>query len=232
VIAIANDAASDVLTLYPSRDNTIFEEPDTALSNGRGHHLFAGTPSHQFFRRGLILFPVADHIPMGSVINNVILTMHVSLTNTGDQKQFLYGVLADWGEGDSDADGPEGKGAPAALGDATWLFRYYPTVEWNTPGGDITIYERATGRIGFEGFWSWASLGMKLDVQSWVDDPGSNFGWMIIGDETLGKKYVKRYDSREHPDISRRPLLTVDFTPPTVAVTLSTWGRIKALYIE
>ena len=60
---------------------------------------------------------------------------------------------------------------------------------------------------------------MKLDVQGWVDNPASNFGWMILLDETLGKKHVKRYDSREHPDPAVRPTLRIWFTPP-VCITV------------
>ena len=57
---------------------------------------------------------------------------------------------------------------------------------------------------------------------------GTSFGWLIYG-EGSGVQTAKRYDSREHFDPARRPLLVVEFTPPpeppVVEIpTLSPWG--------
>jgi hypothetical protein len=57
---------------------------------------------------------------------------------------------------------------------------------------------------------------LVLDVQTWLNTPASNFGWMIIGVET-GFGTTKRFDSRENFDVSFRPALTVTFTPPCYA---------------
>jgi len=47
-------------------------------------------------------------------------------------------------------------------------------------------------------------------VQSWIDTPATNFGWILVGDEaTFGS--AKRFASREDPFIVSRPRLVVDF---------------------
>ena len=39
---------------------------------------------------------------------------------------------------------------------------------------------------------------MLADVQKWLDDPSSNFGWLLLGDETKSRT-TKRFDSSEKP---------------------------------
>jgi hypothetical protein len=54
---------------------------------------------------------------------------------------------------------------------------------------------------------------MVADVQSWLDGPGGNHGWALLGDESIGGT-AKRFDSRGNPDPSLRPELLIDYTPP------------------
>jgi hypothetical protein len=37
---------------------------------------------------------------------------------------------------------------------------------------------------------------MVADVQSWLNSPGSNFGWLVLGDESVAGS-AKRFDTRE-----------------------------------
>lgn len=55
---------------------------------------------------------------------------------------------------------------------------------------------------------------MASDVQAWLDDPNSNFGWIVIGDELPNQSSAKRFDSRESSDTGNRPVLTIEFEPP------------------
>ena len=50
---------------------------------------------------------------------------------------------------------------------------------------------------------------MVADVQGWIDNPGSNNGWMVIGDE-VNPTTARRFDSSEG---GSPPQLVVDFTP-------------------
>ena len=57
---------------------------------------------------------------------------------------------------------------------------------------------------------------MVVDVQSWLDS-GSNFGWILVGDEGTDGS-AKGFSSREDGTAANRPQLTIDFT--TVPVEL------------
>ena len=53
---------------------------------------------------------------------------------------------------------------------------------------------------------------MAADVQSWLDGPSSNFGWLLRGNEEVIHT-TKRFDSKENPVVAMRPSLEVTFTP-------------------
>ena len=41
----------------------------------------------------------------------------------------------------------------------------------------------AAGAVGYEGFYNWGSTQqMVADVQMWLDDPSSDFGWLVKAD--------------------------------------------------
>ena len=54
-----------------------------------------------------------------------------------------------------------------------------------------------------------SSPGLVANVQQWVNNPGSNFGLLIRGDESVTGTAM-RYDSRASAALG--PLLSVDFT--------------------
>ena len=55
---------------------------------------------------------------------------------------------------------------------------------------------------------------MVLDAQTWLDDPGSNFGWLLKAADEGPSRTAKRFDSKDHPTTARRPTVSIDFTPP------------------
>ena len=123
----------------------------------------------------------------------------------------LHLVTADWGEGASNSGNPGGTGGAAAPGDATWTHRIYPTTLWTTAGGDFAAGASATTSVGAIAFYSWKAAQMKSDVQAWLDTPANNFGWVIIGDESVSRS-ARRLDSRENPTPASRPALKVFYT--------------------
>jgi len=215
-----------------TRDNTIYQEG--SYSNGLGQYIFAGnnaggadaTPDA---RRALLYFAIADNLPAGALIDSVRMTLYMSKTIAPASALTIHKLTADWGEGSSNATGPEGAGADALPGDATWLRRFFDTTSWTTPGGDFVAGTSASQMVGSIGSYVWKSTQMRIDVQSWLDSPVSNFGWILIGDETVSAT-AKRFDSREHSVVAYRPKLTVYYTTQTVPVQSSTWGSVKALY--
>jgi hypothetical protein len=219
-------AHADLVALVPAKDNTLYEDANGSLSNGAGAFFFAGRTNMGVIRRGLIAFDIAGEIPAGSVINNVTLTLHMAMSGPGTFAVSLHRALADWGEGTSDAEGGEGGGAVATVGDATWLHTFYDTNFWTNPGGDFTTTPSASAAIGGVNFYSWTSTIMATDVQQWLDQPLTNFGWLLKGDESaLGT--AKKFDSRQGTDPQYWPVLTIDYTPvpaPSGAVLLTMVG--------
>jgi hypothetical protein len=239
-LLVAPTALADSVTIEPAKDNTLFEP--SGLSNGSGDGLFCGRKgafAGGLLVRALLQFDVAAAVPSGSTIDSVSLTLTVqaSAPGSGDQVHTLHRVAQDWGEGDSIAFG--GAGVPAEPGDATWTNTFFPTDIWDTPGGDFdaTVSGSATVGIMFVGVTWESTAQMVADVQTWLDDPSSNFGWLMKGNEDV-LQTAKRFGSREHPDPLIRPSLTIEFTPPAcpdidgddvvgfsdLLVILSTWS--------
>jgi hypothetical protein len=200
------------------RDNTIFEFTPLSgdLSEGGGSWIFTGRtnqPADQGpVRRGLIFFDLADSgIPPNALVTKVTLQLHLSASapRSGPQSTSLHRLLTDWGEGNSFSQGTGGVPTP---GDATWRHTFFNTSFWTTPGGDFSPTTSATTLVDKTGFYSWSSFQMALDVQDWLTEPATNFGWIILGNETLPQS-AKRFDSRQNTTAADRPLLIVEYQP-------------------
>lgn len=204
------------VTLVPSKDNTLYEDIAGSLSNGAGPSFFVGRTLTNSLRRGLMAFPIAGNIPAGATITNVTLTLTVSRNHGGAQNISLHRVLADWGEGTSVAAGEGGTGAPATTGDATWLHRFFNSSLWSIPGGDFSPTVSAAVLVDQNGSYTVASTPRLVsDVQGWLNNPATNFGWIAVSDTTPG--LAKRFDTRENTTAANRPRLVVTFTPSLAA---------------
>jgi hypothetical protein len=208
---VASSVSAAIINLTPSKDNTLYEyDPaDGDRSNGAGFHIFAGETAMGELRRGVLAFDIAGHIPAGSTILAVTLSMNMSRTALDTARTVeLHKLLADWGEGTSHSPGEEGDGAPATPNDATWRHRFFDTIFWTNQGGDFSTTVSASQSVGPIGQYAWTSAQMVADVQSWLDNPGNNFGWLVLGDESTSIT-AKRFDSRES---ASPPMLTIQYT--------------------
>src|SRR6266550_140276 len=196
-MAMPGVARADVATIGAAKDNTIFQS-NVNNSLGGGQAIFAGTNAQLSPRRGLIDFDIAASIPAGSTINSVQLTLFLNSLASGSTATptiHLYRLSDDWGEGTagSTVNGPAGvgQGIAAGEGDATWNARHFsattPTL-WNTPGGDFAAIDSAALAIvgtTLNTPYTWQSTpAMVADVQSWLSDPSTNFGWLLKGEES------------------------------------------------
>jgi len=216
--ACVTTATANIINITSTKDNTLYEyDPaEGDHSNGAGFHFFAGENGMGELRRGVIAFDVAGTIPAGSTIIAVTLTMNMSMTPAGPETVELHRLLADWGEGTSHAPMGEGDGAPATPNDATWRHRFFDTIFWVTEGGDFSAVASAVQSVGGVGQYMWSSAQMVADVQEWLDSPASNFGWLVLGDETAIAT-AKRFDTRES---ASPPMLSIQYTPgPRVTPT-------------
>jgi hypothetical protein len=201
-------AIAQLANINPVKDNTLYEfvPADGDRSNALGLHFFTGETGMGELRRGVLAFDIGGNIPAGSTILGVTLSLNMSMTASGTPRTTeLHKLLADWGEGTSVAPGEEGTGAPATINDATWRHRFFDTIFWTTEGGDFSATVSATQSVGAVGMYTWSSPQMVADVQSWLNDPATNFGWLVLGDESEIAT-AKRFDTRES---ASAPVLTI-----------------------
>ncbi len=201
-------------------DNTLYQSATGNLSNGKGPSVFSGVTATGSIRRALLRFDVAGTLPANAVVLSAVVNLNVVQSTV-----FLptpatgHRVLRAWGEGNSTASGPGGGGTAAATGDATWLHTFWSTSFWTTPGGDFAAAPSFTLAMpGLGAGSSNPSEQAAADVQSWLNNPSQNFGWLIkIADETVPST-ARRISSRESA--------TTPPTPPTLSVTYLLPGQV------
>jgi hypothetical protein len=209
-------ARAEQATLGASHDNTLYASVQGTLSNGAGQHLFVGSNNLGEARRGLLRFDLAAAgVPVTATVDSVHLTLTMSRSESTDVSQVaIHRLLASWGEGSSRAAGEEGMGAPPTPGDATWTHRFFGGELWTVAGGAFATAASATVQVGQEAVYTWRSTaGMVADVQAWIQQPQSNFGWIVLGNETT-RRTAKRFDSRSHTVPQARPSLAVFYKVP------------------
>lgn len=210
-VILKGSIAQEIQTIIPNQDNTMIESATGALSNGQGPMLFVGRTNQpqDSIRRGVISFDIANKIPAGSKITSVTLQLTLEQTPSKNQSIELHRLLKNWGEGKSFH--PGGQGDRSTEGDATWLHTFYDSQLWSNPGGDFSEKVSAATTVGAQGVYTWESTSeMVADVQEWLDSPDDNFGWLILGNETISKT-VKGFASSENPEPSAQPQLKVAY---------------------
>ncbi len=230
---------ADSTSIIAAHDNTTFQSnPSNSL--GGGQAIFVGNNAQNSPRRGLISFDIASNIPTGATINSVQLMLFLIQVPGGAAPSptiTLYRLSNDWGEGiaGNTSTGPNGvgQGFAAADGDATWNARHFsatfPTL-WTTPGGDFAATSSASAAIigtTLNTPYTWGSTpALVADVQSWLIDSTSNFGWILKTDDETIASNVRSFWSRESArtgQSSFSPQLLVSYTPvpePTSAILM------------
>lgn len=223
---VAGVADARRMVVPAARDNTLFGPFNSELSNGSGPGVFSGSTRGFGTRRALLQFALTDSLPGQAQIDSVHVRLHLNRTSTGAFTHRLHRLQHDWGEAASFTTG--GGGALAQPGDATWSHAFWDSLPWSTPGGDFEAAISAEAVVDSIGDYFWGSTPQLVaDVQAWVNDPATNFGWILIGDETTAS--AKRFDSRESATLELRPELVIDFSPPTHTAVQS-WSGIKQMF--
>ena len=241
-LVAAAAAPADTISLRPAADATLIQPNDgNQYALGAAYNIYCGRVGVNgggTFRRALVRFDLTA-IPPGSRILSVSLRAYMSQTSAGTHECRLHRMLESWGEGASFAFG--GGGTAPEPTDATWAYRFWPTTRWSAQGGVFASAASAAKPVGAVGSYTWGStLALVADVQSWVDDPSSNFGWAITGNEAA-LETAKRFESRESGDPLRHPTVTITFSPPAaprgdlngdsrvdgadIGVLLAAWGQ-------
>ena len=196
--AMSATAWSANATINPIMDNTLAQElPDN--SSGACDSIFSGLTDNGAgtARRALLQFDIAGSIPANSTITSVALNMTVTRgSNHVDTTFTLHPNSGAWVEG-TEGCGVRGggQGEPSTGG-----------VTWNTMPGNVTTASGSTLINNTTPVWSSTAV-MVSDVQDWLDNPGTNYGWVVIGDETTDTT-TRRFGSRES---ASPPQLVVEF---------------------
>ena len=213
ICALAASLLAGTVTIPAQRDATLIEEPNGALANGAGAAIFAGRTNQpdNGLRRALIRFDLAPEAETAALSPVSIESVALVLTNTmaGDvaPREFrLHRMLADWGEGPSVGNG--GFGVESEPGDATWVHAFYPDGFFMHNGAQFDGEPSARLVIGGPGVYRFDGDGIKRDLAGWLRDPATNFGWILIGDETH-LRTARSFGSREHPVPEFRPVLEI-----------------------
>lgn len=171
--------------------------------------------------RALLRFDVNGNVPFGSHITNANLSMNCASV-TGTQSAItlsLYRMLDDWGEGTSAATLIPSLGVAATTNDATWINNLYPsTNSWTTAGGAYFPLSSASTIVAGPALYAWSNTKMINDLQTWLNDPSTNKGWVLRTNET-GANQEKLFNSKD--DVSNKPTLAITYTNNIVATTMS-----------
>ncbi len=191
--------SAQTVEILPTADNTIFEYPGFAVSNGAGPHLYVGRTNNSggsSARRGLLRFDLAGVLPSDATILEVSLHLTCSSSNGGASTVSLHRLLASFGEGTSNSGSPGGTGAMAVAPDATWSHAQWPTMPWANSGGDFETTALAAVNVTGPGVYTWGpNPALTSDAQQQLQDPQNAHGWLIRSSEIAG--LAKRFDTRE-----------------------------------
>jgi len=186
--------------------------------------------------RMLMRFDVAGSVPAGSVITRARLRLRVTRVpeDPPDSDFALHRILRPWVEGEGvmrDVQGeivpePTGTagGSLAMEGEVTWNSQAHDQILWSIPGGtfgsDYIAEPSAVQAIGTTTgtrFFEFGGDGIA-EVQAMLDDPGSNFGWMLLSQDEETRRAARRIGSR---DIPSPPRLLLEFDLPASFVITS-----------
>ena len=146
--------------------------------------------------------------------------------------------------GGDPGDSQPGRGRAAENGDATWYQTVYDSGADNPPtflGSADSRYWTAEGALGDAAYtpgfapagsvadvryldeslnqYTWTfdqpTDQMLIDIQSWIDNPGDNLGWVLVGQEGLTSS-KRGFASRDHDNVDWWPTLTVWYTQAAV----------------
>ncbi|MGZ4987875.1 MAG: DNRLRE domain-containing protein [Limisphaerales bacterium] len=205
--------------MVPVSDTCLIEiAPDNNM--GGQTYFNAGSNMQGTRNRGLLRFDLSQ-IPPGSLITSATLTLWVvGVPTDGPAGSIfdLHRMLKPWGEGSELAIVGAGRGSPATTNEATWNDRFaYANAPWTAPGGkpdaDYLSGSTAEKFISDTTSYDFRFGTLAQDVQFWLDNPQSNFGWMLMARDETQISTARRFGSREDPD--NTPTLDITFIPAT-----------------
>jgi hypothetical protein len=215
-------ARAATVELAPVADTTLIEAAPGNNLGGQGI-VNAGSTATLKRNRGLFRFEPAAALPAGARVTAATLILEVTgepPSPAATSSFSLHRVLRAWGEGAGvSVAGAPGLGETATAGEATWTHRFALTADtWASPGagagedyvtaGSASVFVYGTD----ESPYRLEGAGLAADVQAWLDEPATNFGWILIAEAEATAKTARRFGAREDP--AAAPLLIVTYDDP------------------
>jgi len=236
LLSVGSNTVAEKVGLAAVSDNFISEEyPDNTC--GGGDSLKVGVDENGNELRSLLKFDVSS-IPAGAHITYVGLRLYLeSKTGSGAGDLKLHPLTHDWSEG---AKACSGNGIHATQSDeSTWSDASYSSTSWPTPGGSFSPTEssaRFSGAFAHASvFHYWRQRNMEAtpplieDVQRWIDQPASNYGWILKADvfkrNTLPSHSVWQYASSESQITSQMPRLLIEYEMSESSSTITRYDQ-------
>jgi hypothetical protein len=228
ILVFSGNSLADTTVLRPVADAVLWEvNPDNNVGKNPDIGVGAVSAAGQGKRgRGLFMFDTSK-IPTNATVTSAKLIVRVVKVPSPkvDANFDLRKVLASWGEGVKSST----TGAPATAGEVTWKARFAGgagrvATNWSVAGGafgtDFANVVSATTQLRGVANYTFASTPqMVADVQSWVQNTNSNFGWVMIcqaeGTQRTAKRIATREAAADTATITNRPLLEVVYTVPS-----------------
>jgi hypothetical protein len=207
-VVAATSGRADSILLAPVADAEINQfTPDanypfgSSIATGK-----LGVNSGNEVRRALIRFDPSGQIPPGAVITAVSVTVNVvRIPGTPANSTFdLRRVLQSWTETG-----------------VTWNSRSNG-LPWNSPGAEGVgdAFASASSSVFVTGLNSYTfpfTPALLSDVQSWLNNPGTNFGWLLVSEDEVTSETARRFGAREDP--ANAPVLEIDYAlSPTITI--------------
>lgn len=212
------------VSIIPSADTTLIGIAPTN-NNGAQPWVLCGRIQINYVNRGLFKFDLT-WLPTNAVIRSAAVTLEVIKVPDEPPENSTFGLhrmLRPWGEGDNVAGMFPGQGSPANAGEATYLCAFFPTNYWSAPGAaeglDFSSVESSFQMIAGLGTYQFEfTPELADDVQGWVNNPDSNFGWLLKCNREETIFTARRFASREN--LGAPPQLEIDYVvPPNIEST-------------
>lgn len=198
------NAPAATLNLFPMADSYIRDT--TPISNfGTSNPLLVGIAATGSPRQRCLFRFALDGVPAGAVVTGATLRL-IAVAGPREPYTFdLNRVLVNWKEDET-----------------TWSVRLTGT-PWSAAGGEMgtdfaaspsasAVFEPVSVPVSIGGqpvTNIFSSPAMVADVQSWLNEPGANFGWILYMAGGLAGS-GRQLASRE--DVTLKPVLTVEYT--------------------
>jgi hypothetical protein len=222
-------------TLYTVKDASIFNNEAGTANNGNygtgGSELLQVGYGGGVYARSLVEFDLSS-IPSNAVIESVHLEFTTGSSGSNIPIIYVHKLTQGWTEGTNKEVGNcsfnttcniQGVAIPDGGTDVTWNETSYSGTTmnpganlnpWTTPGGHFnSTSSAASNEVGATSL-TYSSALLKNDVEGWLLNPSTNFGWILKSDFNINlSSAMKRFRSREGAtasgDVTTAPRLVI-----------------------